>query len=59
MAVINRWDEWLLLLIIAGVAVWWFTRDPVEVAYQKCLKDVATGVEKSTAMERFPRLQEW
>ena len=33
----------LLLLIIAGVAVWWFTRDPVEVAYQKCLRQVAAG----------------
>ena len=41
--------KWLLLLIVAGLALWWFTRDPVEVAYQKCLKEVAAGVEKSTA----------
>lgn len=41
--------KWLLLLIIAGLAVWWFTRDPVEVAYQKCLKDVAAGTDQSTS----------
>ena len=41
--------KWLLLLIIAGLAVWWFTRDPVEVAYQKCLRDVAAGVDASTS----------
>lgn len=40
--------KWLLLLIVAGLAVWWFTRDPVEVAYQKCLKDVAASTEQST-----------
>ncbi|HWS27956.1 MAG TPA: hypothetical protein VN259_15445 [Xanthomonadales bacterium] len=43
--------KWLLLLIVAGLAVWWFTRDPVEVAYQKCLRQVAAGVEKSTASD--------
>lgn len=37
--------KWLLLLIVAGVAVWWFTRDPVEVAYQKCLDKVAAEMQ--------------
>lgn len=39
--------KWLLLLIVAGVAVWWFTRDPVEVAYQKCLDKVAAEMQTS------------
>jgi len=41
--------KWIALLIAAGVAVWWFTRDPVEVAYQNCLKKVAAGVAQSSS----------
>ena len=37
--------KWLLLLIVAGLAVWWFTRDPVEVAYQNCLDKVAAEMQ--------------
>jgi hypothetical protein len=32
--------KWLLVLAAVAAAVWWFTRDPVEVAYQKCLAQV-------------------
>jgi hypothetical protein len=39
----------LVFLIAVGVAVWWFTRDPVEVAYQKCLDQVADSMDKSVA----------
>ena len=39
--------KWLVLLVAIGVAVWWFTRDPVEVAYQKCLARVSAEMEKS------------
>lgn len=39
--------KWLAVLIAIGVAVWWFTRDPVEVAYRKCLDQVAEGMDKS------------
>ena len=41
--------KWIVLLIAAGVAVWWFTRDPVEVAYQKCLNKVAAEFKESSS----------
>lgn len=41
--------KWLLVFILAGLAAWWFTRDPVEVAYQKCLDQVAEGMDKSVS----------
>jgi hypothetical protein len=38
--------KWVFLLALAAAAVWWFfLRDPVEVAYQKCLDKVAAGAE--------------
>lgn len=37
--------KWLLVLIVIAAAVWWFTRDPVEVAYQKCLSQVADSMK--------------
>lgn len=39
--------KWLLLLAVLGVAVWWFTRDPVEAAYQKCLSSVSSEMNRS------------
>lgn len=41
--------KWLLIFIAAGLAIWWFTRDPVEVAYRKCLDSVAAGMEQSVS----------
>lgn len=38
--------KWFLLLAAVAAAIWWFfLRDPVEVAYQKCLDKVAAGAE--------------
>jgi hypothetical protein len=37
---------WVVVIAIIGVAVWWFTRDPVEVAYQKCLAAVELKMEQ-------------
>ena len=37
----------LVFLIAAGLAIWWFTRDPVEVAYQKCLDQMSASMDKS------------
>ena len=37
---------WVVLMAAVGVAIWWFTRDPVEVAYQKCLAAVEAKMEQ-------------
>jgi len=38
--------KWLLLLAAVAAAVWWFfLRDPVEVAYRKCLAQVEAGAQ--------------
>jgi hypothetical protein len=37
---------WVVVIAIIGVAVWWFTRDPVEVAYQKCLAAVERKMDR-------------
>lgn len=37
----------LVFLIAAALAIWWFTRDPVEVAYQKCLDQMSASMDKS------------
>jgi hypothetical protein len=41
--------KWLVVVVAVAVAVWWFTRDPVEVAYQKCLKQVSGEMDKSVS----------
>lgn len=38
---------WFILIAAAVAAAWWFTRDPVEVAYQKCMKQVESSVAES------------
>ncbi len=43
--------KWIILLAVIGAAIWWFTRDPVEVAYQKCLASVSAEMEKSIKVE--------
>lgn len=35
---------WFILIVAAVAAAWWFTRDPVEVAYQKCMKQVENSL---------------
>ncbi|GMU43293.1 MAG: hypothetical protein IT479_11195 [Xanthomonadales bacterium] len=38
--------KWVLVLAVVAVAVWWFfLRDPVEVAYGKCLARVEAGAQ--------------
>jgi hypothetical protein len=37
---------WVVVIAIIGVAIWWFTRDPVEVAYQKCLAAVELKMDR-------------
>jgi hypothetical protein len=37
----------LLMLAGLGAAAWWFTRDPVEVAYAKCVAAVEHKMESS------------
>lgn len=41
--------KWIAVVVAVVVAVWWFTRDPVEVAYQKCLKQVNSEMDKSVS----------
>ncbi len=41
--------KWIVVIIAVAVAVWWFTRDPVEVAYQKCLRQVSAELETSAS----------
>lgn len=38
---------WFILLAVAVAAAWWYTRDPVEVAYQKCMKQVEASMAGS------------
>lgn len=38
---------WFILIAVAVAAAWWFTRDPVEVAYQKCMKEVEASMAGS------------
>jgi len=40
-------SKWIILLVGVGVALWWFTRDPVEVAYRACLARVSAELDKS------------
>lgn len=39
----------LLLLGALGVGVWWMTRDPVQVAYDKCVRAVNHKMEQSVS----------
>jgi hypothetical protein len=41
--------KWIVIVVAVAVAVWWFTRDPVEVAYQKCLRQVSSDMDKSVS----------
>ncbi len=40
--------KWVLILVVVGVAIWWFQRDPVEVAYEKCLARVSEEMTPAT-----------
>lgn len=42
----------IVAVIVIGLAAWWWLgRDPVEVAYQKCLKRVESEMSKATATD--------
>ncbi len=43
--------KWIILLAAIAAAIWWFTRDPVEVAYQKCLAKVSAEMDKSVKVD--------
>ena len=43
--------KWIIVIAVIGAAIWWFTRDPVEVAYQKCLAGVSAKMEKSIKVD--------